>query len=219
VRRYLAAGIWLLLTVTATLIVWEAVGVVAADVTDRPAPVVAYHQVVVALQAGSTSTTTTVPTGVTVPTVPSRSLPTGPAGRTPTAPSTTVAGGPSVVPIGPLFGSATTTTTTPPSSPPTTKAPSHPVATTTTTTPASSGTATYTTPGGVIAVDCTAFSTIRLVAALPFDSFQAVVVSGGPYFVEVNFIGPTANYPVYAACFFGQPFQFNQSTHTTSTGP
>ncbi|MDQ1421070.1 MAG: hypothetical protein QOJ52_3032, partial [Acidimicrobiaceae bacterium] len=32
-RRSIAAGIWLALTVTATLIVWAAVSVVAADVT------------------------------------------------------------------------------------------------------------------------------------------------------------------------------------------
>jgi hypothetical protein len=120
------------------------------------------------------------------------------------------------VATGPVFNPTTTTVT---ATPPTTKAPTKPVGTTTTTAPAVGGSATYSSPGGVIAVACTAFDTIRLVAALPYDSFQAVVINAGPYYVEVNFAGNGANYPVFAACFFGQPFQFNQNGHTTATGP
>jgi hypothetical protein len=198
VRRSLAAGIWLALTITATLIVWAAVSVVAADVTDRPAPVVAHRDVVVALQAGAehpptTTTTTTVP----------RLVPPTAAPPVTSRPATTVVGN---------RGAPTTITILPPPpttprAPTTTKAPARPTTTTTLIPP---GTATYSTAGGSVAVACIGYNSIRLVAALPNDGFQAVVVSGGPFGVQVNFLAPGRNISVSAACFFSQPFEYTQ---------
>ncbi len=203
-RRSLAAGIWLALTVSATLIVWAAVSVVAADVTDRPAPVVAHHDVVVALNGGAPIETTSI---TTVP-VPARATapvsPTSAAGR----PTTTVPGSRTVPTTAPVLGSTTTTTRPPVTS--TTKPPGHPVPTTTTTAPAVGGTATYSNDGGTVAVACTSFNTIRLVAALPNDGFQAVVTTPGPLFVQVNFVGQGRNLPISGFCFFGQPFEGTQ---------
>jgi hypothetical protein len=78
------------------------------------------------------------------------------------------------------------------------------------------GTASYSTRGGVVTVACTGFYTIRLVAALPADGYQAVVLSGGPYFVQVNFLGHGQNIAVTAGCVFGQPVE---GTQPGSTGP
>jgi predicted short-subunit dehydrogenase-like oxidoreductase (DUF2520 family) len=72
---------------------------------------------------------------------------------------------------------------------------------------ATAGTAAYSNKGGTVAVACSGFNTIRLVAALPNDGYQAVVFSAGPFFVQVNFAGPGTNQAVTAACVFGQPFQ------------
>ena len=199
-RRSIAAGIWLALTVTATLIVWAAVSVVAADVTDRPAPVVAHRDVVVALQAGSGEPTTSSTTSTTAPRV-------APAATTPArSATTTTTPGRAAAPLAPA-GQATTTTL-PRATTTTTKPPARPP----TTTSFAGGTATYSNEGGVVAVGCTSFNTIRLVAALPFDGYQALVTSGGPLFVQVNFVRPTRNISVSAACFFGQPIQFNKTT-------
>ncbi len=205
-RRYLAAGIWLVLTVSATAIVWAAVSVVAADVTDRPAPVVAHRDVVVALGGSSTpagvATTAVARVSPTVTTRPASTVTvtTAPVGR----------GGPAVT-------AAATTTTTPP--PTTTKPPTRTsvapttVPPTTTAPPATAppgATATYSTDGGAVGVACTGFNTIRLVVALPNDGYQAIVTSGGPYVVQVNFVGHGRNLPVGAACVFNVPFLFNQ---------
>lgn len=206
-RRSLAAGIWLALTVTATLIVWTAVSVVAADVTDRPAPVVAHRDVVVALQAGSDHpSTTTTSTAVPRPVIPTTSpLPA-------IAPPTTVAarGGPTTT------AAAQPTPTTVARVTTTTKAPVRPVTPTTTVLPP--GTATYSTGGGIVAVACTGFNSIRLVAALPNDGFQAVVISGGPFGVQVSFVAPGRNISVSAACFFSQPFEYTRG-QTPPSGP
>jgi hypothetical protein len=79
--------------------------------------------------------------------------------------------------------------------------------------------ATYATAGGVAAVACTGFNSIRLVAALPDDGYQAIVTSGGPYFVQVNFVGHGSNLPVSAACVFGVPFEASQFSHGATGGP
>jgi len=186
------------MTIAATLIVWEAVSFVAADVTDRPAPVVGQHDVVVALKNGSSTTITTI----TVPTIvpPPATTPTTKATAT-TRPSTAPGRGITATSI------PAPTSTTRPVSPPTTKPPGHPVAPTTTTAP-TGATATFSTKGGSVAVACTSFSTIRLVAALPNDGYQVFLVSGGPSFVDVNFIGGGNNYALAMVCFFGQPIQF-----------
>jgi len=193
------------MTIVATAIVWEAVSVVASDVTDRPAPVVAQRDVVVALKNGS-STTTTVPTALSVAprTVPATKPASGATFTVPTTPA--VRTGPATASPG-----AATTTTVPVAPTPTTV----PSRTTTPTTAApAGGTATYSTAGGVVAVACTGFNTIKLVAALPYDGFQAFVVSGGPQFVGVSFVGAGQNVPVGAACFFGQPFEVSRG-HST----
>jgi hypothetical protein len=202
VRRSIAAGIWLALTVTATLIVWAAVSVVAADVTDRPAPVVAHRDVVVALQAGSGETTTTDTTTTAVP----RAAPaaTTVAPRVATATTTPER---TVVTIAPPVGQATTTTA-PRATTTTTKPPVHPP----TTPPFAGGTATYSTAGGVVAVGCTGPSSIRLIAALPADGYQALVTPGGTLFVQVNFVSPARTVSVSAVCFFGQPFESEKTT-------
>jgi hypothetical protein len=199
---------WLVLTVAATLIVWAAVSVVAADVTDRPAPVVGHRDVVVALQAGATKPATTTTVTAAPPVTAPRAPATTATGRSPTANQ----------------GRATTTTTpvaAPGPGPTTTlKPPARPPAATTTTTVApAGGTATYSTAGGVVEVACTGFSGIRLVAALPFDGFQALVLSGGPFFVQVNFIGQGRNIAVGAACVFGQPFQYTQGQNPGAGPP
>jgi hypothetical protein len=203
VRRSLAAGIWLVMTVTATLIVWAAVSVVAADVTDRPAPVVAHHDVVVALQAGSEQSTTT-----TVAPAPPSTSALAPRSTVTSRPTTSTSGRSG--PPGSIVGAVATTTI--PAAPPTTKAPQHPPVSTTTTTTTmapSGGTATFTNAGGSVAVACTSSGSIRLVAAFPADGFQAVVWSGGPFVVQVNFVGQGRNLPISAACVFGQPFRGN----------
>jgi hypothetical protein len=211
VRRYLAAGIWLVMTVTSTFIVWEAVSVVAADVTDRPAPVVAEKAVAVDLKNGSSTTTTTAaPPAVPHPVTPTTTSRPGGAGVT----VTTVPGG-SVSASPGVSGSGGPAPAVATPSPPTTQAPVHSTATppSTAASAATGGTATYSTGGGVVAVACTSFNTIRLVAAAADDGYQALVFSGGPQFVAVNFVGMGHNYPVAAACVFGQPFEFNKS-HT-----
>jgi hypothetical protein len=207
VRRSLAAGIWLALTVTATLIVWAAVSVVAADVTDRPAPVIAHHDVVVALQR---PTTTSVTTSTTAPRV------------TPSSASPPIANGPATT-AAPRSGPPTTKapTVVPPitvAAPPTTKAPAHPTGPTTTVAPPV-GTATYSTAGGIVAVACTGFNAIRLVAALPNDGFQAIVVLPGPLAVQVNFVAAGRNISVSATCFFGQPFEYTKGQSPPASPP
>jgi hypothetical protein len=194
--------------VTATVIVWAAVSVVAADVTDRPAPVIAHHDVVVALQRPTT--TTSVPTNTTAPRVtpPSVSPPTA------SGPVTTpqLRGGPSTTKAPAVLPPTTIV------SPPTTKAPSHPTGPTTTVAPPV-GTATYSTAGGIVAVACTGFNSIRLVAALPNDGFQAVVVLPGPLAVQVNFVAPGRNISVSATCFFGQPFEYTKGQSPPASPP
>ncbi|MGH9123363.1 MAG: hypothetical protein ACRDZ8_01375 [Acidimicrobiales bacterium] len=86
-------------------------------------------------------------------------------------------------------------TTTPPTTPPTT----------------AGATATYSTPGGVVLVACTGPASIRLVAALAADGYQAVVVTGGPNFVALSVLGQGHNYPLGAACAFGQPYEFSSN--------
>jgi hypothetical protein len=200
-RRLFGAALWLVTTAAATAMVWAATSVVAADVTDRPAPVVAHRDVVNALTGSAAgiaapAVTTSLPNGpTTLPTTPAAGPPpvTGP-GRTPvqTFP-------PSTAPL--PFPTVTTATTVKPASPTTRPGP--------TTTPAPQVTATYATEGGVVTVACTGPSTIRLVSASPADGFLVFVVSGGPQYVGVDFHSATADVSVGAVCFFGQPFRTN----------
>ncbi|HWC12407.1 MAG TPA: hypothetical protein VG455_14450, partial [Acidimicrobiales bacterium] len=77
--------------------------------------------------------------------------------------------------------------------PPTTQAPARP-------------TATFSTAGGVVTVGCTGpFNFFaELVSARPSNGYAVRVVSTGPYYVEVHFVRPGRDEPLWAFC-VGQP--------------
>jgi hypothetical protein len=185
-------------TAVATAIVWAGTSTVAADLTDRPAPVIAHRDVVEALQPGEPTDETepgiTTPvTGGSAPTVPSGGpRPAAPAPQVPAAgPSGSATQPPGVVPPPP----STTPPTPRPPSPPTTQAPQRP-------------TATYSTPGGSVTVGCTGpfLFFVELVSATPRNGYSVNVVSAGPYYVEVHFVRPGRDEPVWAYC-IGQPIR------------
>ena len=187
--RLFAVGLWLVATLVSTAIVWTATSTVAADVTDRPAPVVPRRDVVsqLATVPPTTTTTTTQPAPTsttrvrtTVPRNPATTAPAPPTTR-PATPPTTVAAPPPVT------------------TPPTTQAPARP-------------TATYPTAGGVVRVACDGLF-IQLLSATPADGWSAVVVDRGPVTVEVHFtrLGQVAT--VKAVC-FGQPIRYFGDTPT-----
>ena len=180
--RLFALGLWLVATLISTAIVWTATSTVAADVTDRPAPVVPRRDVVSALATVPTTTTTTTRPATTSTTRVVR---------------TTVArNSPTTTPAPP---------TTRPAAPTTVAAP--PPVTTTPTTQAPSGpTATYPTAGGVVRVVCDGVF-IHLLSATPADGWSAVVVAGGPLTVEVRFLRLGQVVTVKAVC-FGQPIRY-----------
>ena len=191
----LAAGLWLVVTMVSTAIVWTATSTVAADVTDRPAPVLPHSDVVSQLESSPpeprpATTTTTRPDPptargrTTVPENPPVGAPptTQPAPSPPASTSTTVAARP------------------PATAPPTTQAPSRP-------------TATYSTAGGVVRVACDGFF-IQLVSATPADGYSAVVVARGPVNVEVHFVRYSRDVSVKAIC-FGQPIRYYGDMPTT----
>jgi hypothetical protein len=170
--------------------------------------VVAHRDVVVALQAGSDHpSTTTTSTAVPRPATPA----TSPPATSPPPTTVVVAGGGPTTTVAPRLTPTTVSHVTT-----TTKPPARPVPTTTVAPP---GTATYSTGGGIVAVACTGFNSIRLVAALPNDGFQAIVVSGGPFGVQVGFHAPGRNISVSAACFFNQPFEYTQGQAPPSGPP
>ena len=190
-------GLWLVATLVSTAVVWTATSTVAADVTDRPAPVVPHQEVVSELQATApapqaTTTTTRASTTTTRPrtTVP-RNAPT-------TAPPTTQS-----IASPPPSPTTTVATTPPPTAPPTTQGPSRP-------------TATYSTTGGVVRVACDGFL-IQLLSATPADGYRAVVVARGPVNVEVHFVRFTQDISVKAIC-FGQPFRYYDDDVPTRPG-
>ena len=181
--RLFAVGLWLVATLISTAIVWTATSTVAADVTDRPAPVVPRRDVVSALATvpPTTTTSTTRPPATTttrvVRTTVARNAPTtaaAPATTRPPAPSTTVA--------------------------------APPPASTTTTQAQSGPTATYPTAGGVVRVVCDGIF-IHLLSATPADGWSALVVTGGPLAVEVRFLRFGQVATVKAVC-FGQPIRY-----------
>lgn len=189
VPRLFAAGLWLGVTAAATAMVWTATSIVAADVTDRPAPVVAHRDVVNEL-----ATAPTAPTATTTTTSPS------------TRPSTVPAAARATTSVPSTVRPATTTTTTPttPTSvatSPTTRPPPS------TTTPLSGpSTASYSTAGGVVGVSCSGLI-ITLVSAIPANGYAADVVARGPANVEVHFVGSGKDLSVKAVC-FGQPIRY-----------
>ena len=180
--RLVSVGLWLLATLVSTAIVWTATSTVAADVTDRPAPVIPRRDVVSALATVPPTTTTTVRATTTttrvVRTTVARNSPTTappPPTTQPAAPATTVAAPPPVT------------------APPSTQAPA-------------ANTATYPTPAGVVRVACDGFL-IRLLSATPADGWSAVVVAGGPLNVEVRFLRLAQVATVRAFC-LGQPIRY-----------
>ena len=196
VRRLLAVGLWVAVTAAATAIVWAGTSTVAADLTDRPPPVVSDEEVEEALQPGPSDAETEP--GITTP---------GPAGP----PSTVAAGGrgpAAVAPETPAAGVApaplpqpATPTPPPPAAPPTTR-PASPA----TTEPPQRPTATFSSPGGAVTVGCTGLFDffIELLSARPSNGYAVNVVSAGPYYVEVHFVRPGRDEPVWAYC-LGQP--------------
>src|SRR5215212_5846912 len=102
--RLFAVGLWIVATLISTVIVWTATSTVAADVTDRPAPVVPRRDVVSQLATVPPTTTTTTPPTTTsttrvVRTTVTRNAPTtasSPPTTRPAAPATTVPAPPPV---------------------------------------------------------------------------------------------------------------------------
>lgn len=195
VRRFLAVGLWLCVTAVATAVVWAGTSTVAADLTDRPPPVVAHRDVVEALQPGEGGAETDP--GITTPRagVPTTAAPSGaPRTAAPGAGAPAAGASGSVTPSPNVAAPAPTTPpTTRPTSPPTTQAPQRP-------------TATYSTPGGSATVACAGpFDfLVELVSATPRNGYAVNVVSAGPYYVEVHFVRPGRDEPLWAYC-LGQP--------------
>jgi hypothetical protein len=182
--RLFAVGLWLVATLISTTIVWTATSTVAADVTDRPAPVVPRRDVVSQLATVPTTTTPAPTTTRPAPTSTTRVV------------RTTVPRSPTSVPAPATTRPAPATTVAPPppvTAPPTTQAPSGP-------------TATYPTAGGVVRVRCDGVF-IHLLAATPADGWSVVVVTGGPLAVEVHFLRLGQVASVKAVC-FGQPIRY-----------
>jgi len=194
--RLLAVGLWLAVTAAATAIVWAGTSTVAADLTDRPAPVIAHQDVVNALQSDAPAPETTP--GISPPApdatgAPSAADPTGDDAAVPTPGATppgvsgsetppAIAGVPAPVPAAP----PTTVV-----SPPTTQAPQGP-------------TATYSLAGGTVTVACTNGFFIGLVSATPNNGYAVNVVAAGPYYVEVHFVRAGRDDPLWAYC-LGRP--------------
>jgi len=207
--RLLAVGLWLVVTLASTAMVWTATSIVAADVTDRPTPVVAHQEVVSELASGARVATTT-PTTLSISTGPAATVP--PAGRpssvaapgvsVPTPGSTptssppgrpTAVAAPAVVPTAPVV-----TVPAPPPAP----RPIIPVASQGPTRP----TATYSTTGGEVNVACSGIL-IELVSAIARNGYRVRIVSGGPGNVDVHFVGSGQDMSVKAVC-FGEPIRY-----------
>ncbi len=195
-RRFFALGLWVCVTATATAIVWAGTSTVAADLTDRPAPLVAHHDVVSALESGGTASQTAP--GITTPEA-NAPAPTG-SSDTPGAPNGSPQATPSQPPaaVSPSPGVASPPE---PAAPPVTDVPSPP-----TTQGPQRPTATYATAGGVATVACVDGFFIELVSATPANGYSAKVVSSGPIYVEVHFVRSGRDEPLWAFC-VGQPIR------------
>ncbi|MGH9277775.1 MAG: hypothetical protein ACRD12_06660 [Acidimicrobiales bacterium] len=195
-RRLVAVGLWLGVTGAATAIVWAGTSTVAANLTDRPPPVVAHRDVVIALQPGGGDAATAP--GITAPNANTSTSTVPPVRSDPTsaAPGAAVPA-PARSPTAPPAVTTTTVratpTTTQPASPATTKPPATP-------------TATYATAGGVLTVTCDSYFFIRLVSATPSNGYAVNVVNAGPYYVEVHFVRAGRDEPVWAFC-LGSPIR------------
>jgi hypothetical protein len=195
-RRFFAFGLWLAVTTAATAMVWMATSIVAAEVTDRPPPAVGHREVVMALQSGQTDAKTDPGIGPTGAPTPSTTAPPSGSAAPPAAPGQ-AAPAPAPGPVAPGVA-----TTAPPAAPPTTSPVSPP-----TTPPPSKPTATYSTAGGVISVSCNGYF-IDLMSATPANGFAARVITGGPYYVEVHFVRPGRDVPIWAFC-MGTPVRID----------
>jgi len=175
-------------TAVSTAMVWTATSIVASDVTDRPAPVVAHRDVVNELASGAAgpAQTTTTSTTIRRPATTTTSRP---------APTTTTPGAVSGTPTTVAHPAVTAPTTPRTSIPPTT------------TTVPSPSTATFSTAGGVVRVACSGTVFISLVSAIPANGFAVNVLAAGPANVDVHFVGQGQDLSVKAVC-FGQPFRY-----------
>ncbi len=195
-RRFFAVGLWLAVTAAATAIVWAGTSTVAADLTDRPAPLVAHHDVVSALESGTTGAETAP--GISTPEAnrPAPTVPPDAAGAATGAPAAAVPQSPAAAssPDAPAVPGPVAPPATGPTSPPTTQAPPR-------------STATYSTAGGVVTVACKNSFFIELVSATPTNGYTAKVVNGGPFYVEVHFVRVGRDEPVWAFCAGGVPVQ------------
>ena len=190
-------GLWLGVTAIATAVVWAGTSTVAADLTDRPPPVVAHRDVVEALQPGDGGPETDP--GITTPGAggPTSTVG-GPARSAAPAADAPAAGGPGSAAQPPSVAAPAPTTTPPttrPSSPPTTQVPPRP-------------TATFSTAGGSATVGCSGpfYFFAELVSARPSNGYAVNVVSAGPYYVEVHFVRPGRDEPLWVYC-LGQPIR------------
>ncbi len=219
-HRLFAVGLWLAATVASTALVWAATSIVAADVTDRPAPLVAHDDVVSELESGSSvvGTTTTSTTQAvsgpasTVPASGQAAAPAGPNVPLPgAAPPRAPQGGVTVAPAAP----PTTTRTTPPAGVGVVPAPGSvgPSASQAGSRPS----ATYSTDGGVVRVACTGVF-IDLVSAIPGNGYAVNVVADGPENVDVRFVGSGQELSVKAVC-SGEPIRYYGQTPPRRPGP
>ncbi|CAN5179327.1 hypothetical protein BH24ACT1_BH24ACT1_02930 [soil metagenome] len=201
--RLFATGLWLAVTAASTGIVWMATSTVAADVTDRPATVLAHDDVVDELASASSPATTT--TSITpeaegpVSTVPPGDRAPAPANPNPAIPSPT-SPAPQRDAIAAPVSPPNTETTEP--EPPIATRPASPAPSPTTLRP----TTTYSTSGGVVRVACNGVF-IDLVSAIPNNGYAVNVVAGGPGNVDVHFVGRGQDLSVKAVC-FGQPIRY-----------
>ena len=205
--RLFATGLWLAATVGSTAMVWAATSIVAADVTDRPAPVVAQKDVESELEAGPappTAPSSTVPR----PAGPSPTLPPAGRGPAPAAPggSSPVTTAARIPQAGVTVAPAPPPTTAPGGGTPPTTRPAGP----TTTQPAPRPTATYSTSGGVVRVACNGFF-IELLSAIPVNGYAVKVVEAGPGKVDVRFVRSSQELSVKAVC-FGEPIRYYEQS-------
>lgn len=210
--RLFAVGLWLAATVGSTAVVWTATSVVAADVTDRPASVLAHDDVVSEVESGlpvaearpaSTTTSARIPSTSTIP---------GVQGTVPTSPSPPAAAPPLPPGLQPAETNAPATTTTVPDVLADLR-PSSPAAPQ----PAPRPTATYSTSGGVVRVACNGLF-IELISAIPNSGYETDVVSGGPANVDVRFVGSGQDESVKAVC-FRQPIRYYEQGRSPRQAP
>lgn len=212
--RLFATGLWLAVTTASTGIVWMATSIVAADVTDRPAAVLAADDVVDQLESASEPATTTTSIAPDAQGQTSAVPPDG-SPRTPADPNRAV---PSPAPPSPRQdvtaapGPPPPTAPTEPQAPPQ-RGPAPPAPPQTAPRP----TATYATSGGVVRVACNGFF-IDLVSAIPNNGYAVNVVAGGPANVDVHFIRQGEDVSVKAVC-FGQPIRYYDESPPREQAP